>query len=169
MFVENKITVVKIPMLLFMRRCKTLEEVITGTACIMNPHFLIFLVVSIVDEPRVPLRLKISKKQTAKLTHQKCKVTLTDHDFPVGEKHKRIPSVYAVCLKKDDEVRYNGPTFISIRSGKHDKSFVETHSNDFERILQLEEFQDAALTPNKDVKSLVFVLVDGRPDEAPEN
>ena len=33
----------------------------------------------------------------------------------------------------------------------------------------MEEFQDAALTPNKDVKRLVFVSVDGRPDEAPKN
>ena len=46
---------------------------------------------------------------------------------------------------------------------------METHSDDFERILQLEEFQDAALMPNKDVKPLMFVSVDGRPDEAPKN
>ena len=72
-------------------------------------------------------------------------------------------------MKKDGEVSYNGPTFISIRSGKHDKSCAETHSDDFERILQLEEFQDAALTPNKDVKPLVFVSVDSGPDEAPKN
>ena len=72
-------------------------------------------------------------------------------------------------MKKDGEVCYNGPTFIFIRSGKHDKSCAETHSDDFERILQLEEFQYAALTPNKDVKPLVFVSVDGGPDEAPKN
>ena len=39
----------------------------------------------------------------------------------------------------------------------------------FERKLQLEEFQDAALTANKDVKPLVFISVDGGPDEAPKN
>ena len=38
------------------------------------------------------------------------KVTLPDHDFPIGE--KLITSVYAACLKKDGEVSYNGPTFI---------------------------------------------------------
>ena len=63
-------------------------------------------------------------------------------------------------MKKDGEASYNGPTFISIRSGKHEKSCAETHSDDFERILQLEEFQDAALTPNKAVKPLVFVSID---------
>ena len=69
-------------------------------------------------------------------------------------------------MKKDGETSYNGPTFISIRSEKHDKSCAETHSDDFERILQLEEFEDAALTPNKAVKPLVFVSIDSGPDEA---
>ena len=121
------------------------------------------------DKARVPLGLPISKKQTTILMHLEYKVILPDHDFPIGEKHKLIPSVYAACLKQDGEVSYNGPTFISIRSGKLGKSCAETHSDDFERILQLEEFQNAALTPNKDVKPLVFVSVDGGPDEAPKN
>ena len=112
------------------------------------------------DKARIPLVLPISKKQTAILMHLEYKVMLTDHDFPIGEKHKLIPSVYAVCLKKHGEVSFNGPTFISIRSGKHDKSCAETHSYNFERVLQLEEFQDAVLTPNKDVKPLVFVSAD---------
>ena len=121
------------------------------------------------DKAHAPLGLPISKKQTAILMHLEYKVTLPDQDFPIGEKHKLIPSVYAACLKKDGEVSYNGAKFNSIGSGKHDKSYAETHSDDFERILQLEEFQDAALTPNKDVKPLVFVSVDGGPDEAPKN
>ena len=121
------------------------------------------------DKARLPLGLPISKRQTAILMYLEHKVTLPDHDFPIGEKHKLIPFVYAACLRKDREVSCNGPTFISIRSRKHDKSCVETHSDDFERILQLEEFQDAALTPNKDVKPLVFVAEDGGPDEAPKN
>ena len=134
------------------------------------------------DKARVPLGLPISKKRTAILMHLEHKVTLPNHDFPIGEKHKPIPTVYAACLKNDDEVSYNDPTFISIRSGKHDKSCArklipmilkefraETHFDDFERILHFEEFQDAALTPNKDAKPLVFVSVDGGPDEAPIN
>ena len=121
------------------------------------------------DKARVLLGLPISKKQTAILMHLEYKVMLPDHDFLIGEKYKLIPSVYAACLEKDVEVCYNGPTFISIRSGKHDKSCAETHSDNFERILQLKKIQDAALTPNKDVKPLVFVSVNGGPDEAPKN
>ena len=84
------------------------------------------------------------------------KVTLPDHDFPLGEKHKLTPFVYSACLKKDGEVSCNGPAFISIRSGKHDKSCAETHSDDFERIVQLEEFQDAALTSKKRYETIRF-------------
>lgn len=72
-------------------------------------------------------------------------------------------------MKKDDQIGVNGPTFISIRSVKHDKSCAATHSDDFERILQLEEFRNATLTANNDAKPLVFVSVDGGPDEAPKN
>ena len=93
---------------------------------------------------------------------------LLDHDFPIGTKHKLIPFAYAVCLKKDGQVSYNGPTFISIRSGKHDKGCAATHSGDFERVLQLEEFQDAETTPNTEMKPLVFISVDGGPVEAPK-
>ena len=121
------------------------------------------------DKARVPRGLPISKKQTAILMHLEYKVTLTDHDFSIGEKHKLVPSVYAACLKKEGKVSYNGPTFISTRCGKDGKSYAETHSDDFERILQLEEFQDAALMRNKYVKPLVFVSVDGGPGEAPKN
>ena len=70
------------------------------------------------DKAHVPLGLPILKKQRAILMHLEYRVTLPDHDFPIGEKHKLIPSVCAACLKKDGEVSYNGPTFISIRSGK---------------------------------------------------
>ena len=94
------------------------------------------------DKPFVPLGLPISKRQTAILMHLEYKVTLPDHDFLIEEKHKLIPSVYAACLKRDGEVSYSGPKFISIRSGNHDTSCTETDSNDFEKMLQLEEFQD---------------------------
>ena len=63
---------------------------------------------------------------------------LPDREFLTGEKHKLIPSVYTTCLKKDDQIGFNGPTFIFIRSGKHDKSCAATHSNDFERVLKME-------------------------------
>ena len=51
------------------------------------------------DKARVPLGLPVSKKQTASLIRLEDKVKLPDHDFPIREKHKLIPSAYAACEK----------------------------------------------------------------------
>ena len=136
-------------------------------ANLFGDHHVLFL--SQDDKASVPLGLPISKKQTAILMHLEYKVMLPDHDYPIGTKHKLIPSVYAAYLKKDGEISYNCSTFISIRSVKHDKNCAATHSDNIERVLQLEKFQDAATTPNREVKPLVFISVDGGPDEAPKN
>ena len=37
--------------------------------------------------------------------HLEYKIMLPDHDFPIGEKHKLIPSVYPACFKKYGEVK----------------------------------------------------------------
>ena len=47
------------------------------------------------------LGLPVPKKQTAILTHLQFRVKLPDHDFPIEEKHKLIPSVYAACQRKN--------------------------------------------------------------------
>ena len=120
------------------------------------------------DKARVPLGLPVSKKQTAILMHLEYKAKLPDHDFPIGEKHKLIPSVYAACKKyKDGSIGYNGPTYIAIRSGKHDKSSAASHIEDFRTLLSLDEFKKACLKDGI-LKPLLFVSVDGGPDEAPK-
>ena len=65
-------------------------------ACVMFTREL----ANLFGDNHVPLGLPISKKQTAILMHLEYEVTLPDYDFPIGEKHKLIPSVYAACLKK---------------------------------------------------------------------
>ena len=52
------------------------------------------------DNARVALGIPVPKKQTAIPMHLEYRVKILDHDFPIGEKHKLIPSVYAVCKKK---------------------------------------------------------------------
>ena len=121
------------------------------------------------DKARVPLGLLVSKKQTAILMHLEYKVSLPDHDFPIGGSPKLIPSVYASCLQKEDQsIGYSGPTFTAIRSGKHDKSCAASHMEDFRSLIQAEEFQTACKNGDN-IKPLVFVSVDGGPDEAPKN
>ena len=88
---------------------------------------------------RVPIGLPVSKKQTAILIRLEYKVKLLDHGYPIGEKHKLIPSVYAACEKnKDSSIGYNGQTYRAIGSRKHDKSSAASHVEDFRTLLPLE-------------------------------
>ena len=90
--------------------CISVEEF----ACLFDPNEVFYL--SQDDKAKVPLGLPISKKQTAILMHVDYKVTLPDHDFPIGAKHKLIPSVYAGCVMKNTKLPFCGPTYIAIRS-----------------------------------------------------
>ena len=112
------------------------------------------------DKARVPPGLPVSKKQTAILKHLEYRVKLPDHDFPIGEKHKVIPSVYAACEKNQDgSIGYNEPTYIAIRSGKHGKSSAASHIEDFRALLSLDEFKEVCLKGV--LKPMLFVSVDG--------
>ena len=82
--------------------------------------------------------LLVSKKQDVMLMYLQYKVPLPDHDFSIGKQHRLIPSVYASCKrqKNDPAISYNGPTYIAIRSGKHDKSCAASHHEDFQKLLR---------------------------------
>ncbi|KAE8737583.1 hypothetical protein FOCC_FOCC016955 [Frankliniella occidentalis] len=101
------------------------------------------------------------------------RVTLPDHDFPVGTRHNLTPSVMAVIAIKEDQlgkpeaVTYSGPTYICVRSGKHASSTANTHADDFRRMVDLPEFQEFTKTPDGRVKPVVMMTVDGGPDECP--
>ncbi|GBP89102.1 hypothetical protein EVAR_64370_1 [Eumeta japonica] len=70
-------------------------------------------------------------------------------------------------LGQPQAVGYSGPTFIAIRSGKHSSSTANTHAQDFETLLELEEFRPLAKTDHGLVKPVVIMTVDGGPDENP--
>ncbi len=91
---------------------------------------------SIDDKARVPLGLAAANKQAPILMHMAYRVRLPDHDWAVGGRHKLIPSVYASCnIKEDGAVSYSGPTYIAVRSGKHDSSTAASHARDLETVL----------------------------------
>ena len=143
--------------------CKNIEEF----ACLFDPDSVFYL--SQDDKAKVPLGLPVSKKQSAILMHVDYKVTLPDHDYPIGAQHKLIPSVYANCVMKDGKISFSGPTYVAIRSQKHDSSTAETHQRDFDKLIELEEFKTAAKGSDGLLKPLIFVAVDSGPDEAPNN
>ena len=73
-------------------------------------------------------------------------LNIKDHDWVIAPRHTLIPSVYAGIeiasggFGKADAVRYSGPTYISIRSGKHASSTAYAHALDFNRLLKLPQF-----------------------------
>lgn len=125
------------------------------------------------DKCRVPIGLTACNKQSPLLMHLDYQVRLPDHDWVVAERHKLIPSVYAAVEVESElfgnrtAVGYSGPTYIAIRSGKHDSSTASSHALDFQTLLELDEFRKFAKTPAGDVKPVVIVTVDGGPDENP--
>lgn len=125
------------------------------------------------DKARVPIGIVAANKQTPLLMHMEYRITLPDHDLVVAVKHKLIPSVYAgICIRPDGlgepkAVTYSGPTYIAIRSEKHSSSTASSHASDFENLVDSERFRPFARTETGDVKPVVMMTVDGRPDENP--
>ena len=124
------------------------------------------------DKARVPIGLTAANKQAPLLMHVEYRVTLPDHDWVVASRHKLIPSVYAgIEIQKDglgkpEAVTYAGPTYIAIRSSKHCSSSAYSHGLDYERLLELEEFDIVTKDPsNKLIKPILIMSVDG--DENP--
>lgn len=52
--------------------------------------------ISVDDKARVPLGIAAATAQTPLLMHMEYRVRLPDHDWVVDDRHKLIPSVYAV-------------------------------------------------------------------------
>ena len=63
-------------------------------------------------------------------------VKLPDHDFVIANGHKLTPSVIAGLQIESDKIvgalTSSGPTYIAIRSGKHDSSIAATYAADLQ-------------------------------------
>ena len=66
---------------------KSLEEI----AAILEPEEVIFH--SMDDKAKVPIGITAANKQTPLLMHMEYQVTLPDHNFVLGSKHKLIPQL----------------------------------------------------------------------------
>ncbi|CAF3323023.1 unnamed protein product [Rotaria socialis] len=120
------------------------------------------------DKCKVPIGLPAAKIQAPMLMHLDYRVRLPDHDWTVAPRHQLTPSVYAACMMSDNnDVGYSGPTYIAIRSAKHDRSDANSHTCDFDRLVGLKEFEKSARDYTGQVKPIVIITVDGGPDENP--
>ncbi|CAG8576737.1 11521_t:CDS:2 [Dentiscutata erythropus] len=99
------------------------------------------------------------------------RVELPDHDWVVAERHKLIPSVYAILdiqegkYRQAEAVTYSGPTFIRICSDKHDRSTAYSHSKDFDNLMNEEKLRNYTTTMNEQSKPVVVLISDSGPDE----
>ncbi|UJR34218.1 hypothetical protein I4U23_021624 [Adineta vaga] len=120
------------------------------------------------DKCKVPLGLPAARVQAPMLMHLDYRIRLPDHDWTVAPRHQLTPSVYAACLLSEDgDLGYSGPTYVAVRSAKHDQSNAESHAVDFDRLVNLKEFEKVARDETGQVKPIVIVTVDGGPDENP--
>ena len=119
------------------------------------------------DKARVPLGIPAAKRQAPILMHLEYRIELPDHDFVIADKHKLIPSVYGALIFKNEQLSYSGPTYIGIRSGKHDHSTAFTHLADLSKCLSLTEFICYSHSDDHQLKPLLIVFTDGGPDENP--
>ncbi|KAJ8877456.1 hypothetical protein PR048_021911 [Dryococelus australis] len=125
--------------------CVTSIRSLETVASVLGPHSVNFL--SQDDKARVPIGLIAANKQAPLVMHVEYKVSLPDHDFVIASRYKLIPSVYALCEVKPNEmgrpeaVSYSGPTYIVIKSGKHSSSTATSHAQDLDNLLTLEPLQ----------------------------
>lgn len=152
--------------------CTSTIKYVEEICSLLGPDEVCFI--SQDDKARVPLGITAANKQGPLLMHVEYRVSLPDHDWVVAAKHKLIPSVYAgITIKRDglgktDAVTYSGPTYIAVRSGKHASSTAYAHGLDFQRLLDIKEFDSITRDPNTNmVKPIVVFSVDGGPDENP--
>ncbi|CAH1113118.1 unnamed protein product [Psylliodes chrysocephalus] len=135
-------------------------------APILGPH-------QVFSIARVPIGVTAANKQASLLMHMEYRIKLPDHDWVIAERHKLIPSIYpgikitSSMLGQPQAVGYFGPTYIAIRSGKHSSSTANTHAQDFETLLEIEEFRPLAITDHGLVNPVVIMTVDGGSDENP--
>ena len=93
-----------------------------------------------------------------------CQTTIT--------KHKLTLSVYAGCEIRSasahahPEISYSGPTYIAIRSGKHDSSTTYSNGKDFDHVMEMDEFKEIVKVDDV-VKPIAIILCGGSPDENP--
>lgn len=125
------------------------------------------------DKAKVPLGLPAANKQSTILMNLEYRVKLPDHDFVIASGHKLTPSVIAgldISSSKllNGSVSYSGPTYIGIRSGKHDSSVAATHAADLRYLYDnVAEFRSILYRADGTKKPILIIFVDGGPDENP--
>ena len=69
--------------------------------------------------------------------------------------------------KTDPQITYSGPTYICIRSRKHDSSTAYLHGYEFEHVMERPEFESFVKHSDGKFKPIGVLFVNEGPDENP--
>ena len=120
------------------------------------------------DKSSVHIGVTAAKKQQSLLMNMSVRVRLPDHDFNVGSRHLLVPSVMAACvIDPKSGVTYTGPTYVAIRSSKHNNSSAHSHHEDLKRFIEVDPELFMVKGSDHVVKPVLIKSLDGGPDENP--
>lgn len=112
-------------------------------------------------QARVPIGGTAANEETAIVMHLEYRIRLPDHDWVLAQRHRLIPSVYALIKIYTEKfsdpraVTYSEPTFITIINGKRSSSTALSHAKDFNDLINCSDFNDFN----------VIITTDGGPNE----
>ncbi|CAF1129204.1 unnamed protein product [Adineta ricciae] len=87
--------------------------------------------------------------------------TANSTPIPNTVPHQLKPTVYASCIIDEVGVVTDaGPTYVSIRSAKHDRMSIDCEEVDFEQVVKLKEFEKTARNHIGEVKPIIIMNVD---------
>ncbi|CAF3351676.1 unnamed protein product [Rotaria socialis] len=75
--------------------------------------------------------------------------------------HQFEPTVYASCvIDETGLIGFSGPTYVSIRSAKHDRFTVDHEDLDFDCVVKLKEFEKTARNHVGTIKPIIIMGID---------
>jgi len=119
---------------------KTTYDYLMSLCDVLGSHDVACLSQDDRPKAKVPLGFSAANKQSTIVMNMEYRVKLPDHYFVVAAGHKLIPSVIAGLEiakgKVSGNVKGSGPTYIGIRSCKHDLSIAATHAADLQHLYE---------------------------------
>ncbi|CAF4336056.1 unnamed protein product [Rotaria sp. Silwood2] len=87
--------------------------------------------------------------------------TANSTPMPPSVPYQLKPTVYASCILDENGVITNsGPTYISVRSAKHDRINIDCEEIDFDHVVKLKEFERTARNHIGEVKPVIIMNID---------
>ncbi|CAF1273702.1 unnamed protein product [Adineta steineri] len=103
-----------------------------------------------------------AKGQTPLILHLDYEISSVEPQLnSIAPPHQLTPCIYAASVIDEAGAISNfGPTYVSLRSAKHDRLTHESHAIDFDHLVQLKEFEKVARDHTGRVKPIVIMNYD---------